>query len=596
MNNEKNDKWDLNLIYSSIDDPKIEQDLDLALADAQRFRSDFNGRIADNVDVDTFAAALERYEQLQRLTLVPYHYAYLLVAGNSEDDKHKALLARAREVMTAVTEESLFFELEIVKMTDIEYKRLLENSAVSDYRHYLNNTRAHADYTLSEEVEQVIKRKDLSGKEAFVSLFDEATSGLKFRFQMPGEEDEREVAGEELLSLLYHPDRQTREQAFSTFLLKHADSGTVLVNCFNNILLDHGREAELRKYPDLMTPTHLSSETEPEMVEQLMQVTENNYGLAQRYFRLKKKLLGYDQLKNSDLYAPINASPRTFDYDEAKELVLQSFSEFSPQLSGKAREIIEKGYTDVYPRPGKSGGAFCMGILPEWNPYVMLNFTGNLRDVSTLAHELGHAVHYALSGQQNLFHYHAPLPMAETASVFAEMLLTRKLLEQEKDRELKIALLCSKIEDIIATTFRQNVLTRFEQAAHKLRNEKLLSADDYCNLWWQENGKLFGQDVEMIEPYRWGWSYISHFIHARFYCYSYVFGELLVLALYQRYLVEGDAFIPKYISLLEGGGSAKPQKLLEPLGVDLSDPNFWQSGYDFVEAMIANLEGLIAEN
>ena len=404
------------------------------------------------------------------------------------------------------------------------------------------------------------------------------------------------MTGEELISLLYHPDREAREQGFSTFLNKHAENSTVLVNCFNNILLDHGREADLRNYPDLMTPTHLSSETEPEMVERLMAVTEENYDLAQRYFQLKKGLLGYDQLKNSDLYAPIAESPRTFDYNEAKALVLESFARFSPEMANVSRQILEEGHTDVDPRPGKTGGAFCMGILPEWKPYVLLNFTGNLRDVSTLAHELGHAVHYALSGKQNLFHYHAPLPMAETASVFGEMLLTRELLERETDPSLKIALLCSKLEDVIATTFRQNVLTRFEQKAHQLRAEKLLSADDYCQLWWQENSRLFGDAVEMIEPYRWGWSYISHFIHARFYCYSYVFGELLVLALYQRYLVEGDAFIPKYLDLLASGGSQKPQDVLAPLGVDLSDGRFWQSGYDFVASMLDHLESLVAES
>ncbi|PLY03385.1 MAG: oligoendopeptidase F [Desulfuromonas sp.] len=594
MKKDTTDKWDLSPIYSSIDDPKIENDLKKAVADAAAFSRAYKGKIAVGPDVSTLAAALRDYEELQRLALVPYHYAYLLFAGNSEDESHKALLARAREILTAVTEETLFFELELLQLDDETFNRLLADDDVAPYRHYLDNIRANAPYALAEEVEQVIKRKDLSGKEAFVSLFDEATSSFRFRFRMPGEEETREVAGEELLSLLYHTDRSVREEAFSTFLNKHAENSTVLVNCFNNILLDHGREAELRNYPDLMTPTHLGSETEPQMVEQMMQVTEENYGLAQRYFRLKKRLLGYDRLKNSDLYAPINANPRTFEYDEAKELVQQSFAAFSPELADRAAAIMNDGYTDVYPRPGKSGGAFCMGILPEWSPYVMLNFTGNLRDVSTLAHELGHAVHYSLSGRQNLFHYHAPLPMAETASVFGEMLLTRMLLEKESDRQLKIALLCSKIEDIIATTFRQNVLTRFELAAHRMRGERLLSADDYCQLWWQENAKLFGDDVEMIEPYRWGWSYISHFIHARFYCYSYVFGELLVLALYQKYLLEGEAFKQKYLELLASGGSDRPQTLLEPLGIDLGDANFWQSGYDFVESMLSNLEELIA--
>ncbi len=594
MSKKEKDKWNLTAIYKSVDDQQIEADLAQAGEAARHFRATYKGQVATGITAEQFANALVAYEQLQRLALVPYHYAYLLFAGNSEEDKHKALLARAREVMTAVSEETLFFELEILQIDEAEYAELSKHDGVAAYQHYLNNTRAYKPYALAEDVEQVIKRKDLSGKEAFVSLFDEATSSFRFSFKMPGEEEERDVTGEELISLLYHPDRQTREDGFSTFLNKHAENSTVLVNCFNNILLDHGREADLRKYPDLMTPTHLSSETEAEMVDQLMRVTENNYGLAQRYFALKKRLLGYDELKNSDLYAPIDASPRTFEYAEAKELVLQSLDRFSPELADPAREILEQGYTDVYPRPGKSGGAFCMGILPEWKPFVMLNFTGNLRDVSTLAHELGHAVHYTLSGQQNLFHYHAPLPMAETASVFGEMLLTRDLLEQESDRSLQIALLCSKIEDVIATTFRQNVLTRFEQAAHKMRGEKLLSGDDYCQLWWDENAKLFGDEVVMIEPYRWGWSYISHFIHARFYCYSYVFGELLVLALYQRYLLEGEAFIPKYLELLAGGGSDKPQNLLDPLGIDLNDANFWQSGYDFVASMVDNLEQLVA--
>jgi oligoendopeptidase F len=234
-------------------------------------------------------------------------------------------------------------------------------------------------------------------------------------------------------------------------------------------------------------------------------------------------------------------------------------------------------------------------MFPGLPPYILLNYTGTLRDVSTLAHELGHGVHFALSQKQNLFHYHAPLPFAETASVFGEMLLTRHLLDRESDRRVKIALLCAKLEEIIATTFRQNVLTRFELAAHKKRAEGLLSTDDLCALWWEENGKLFGDAVEMIEPYRWGWSYISHFIHARFYCYSYVFGELLVLSLYQKYRAEGAAFVPKYLELLARGGSQKPKELLKPFGIDLADPGFWQQGYDVVRELLEELKGLVGE-
>ena len=234
-----------------------------------------------------------------------------------------------------------------------------------------------------------------------------------------------------------------------------------------------------------------------------------------------------------------------------------------------------------------------MGLYPDADPYVLLNFTGTIRDVSTLAHELGHAVHYVLSGEQNFFHYHAPLPLAETASVFAEMLLTRAMLDQERDRQTRIALLCTKIEDVIATTFRQTVLTRFEQAAHARRGQELLAADDLCKLWLAENAKLLGDSVEMIPAYRWGWSYISHFIHARFYCYSYVFGELLVLALYQRYQAEGSSFVPSYRKLLRAGGAVRPDALVKPMGIDLADPGFWMQGYGLVEELIGELKELI---
>jgi oligoendopeptidase F len=233
-----------------------------------------------------------------------------------------------------------------------------------------------------------------------------------------------------------------------------------------------------------------------------------------------------------------------------------------------------------------------MGLFPGTDPYVLLNFTGTIRDVSTLAHELGHAIHYVLSGQQNYFHYHATLPLAETASVFAEMLLTRRLLDREQDPQTRMALLCAKIEEIIATTFRQTVLTRFEQQAHERRGEGLLSADDYCELWLAENNKLLGS-VEMIPAYRWGWSYIGHFIHARFYCYSYVFGELLVLALYQKYRQQGEDFVPGYLDLLRAGGSARPDELVRPLGIDLHDPEFWAKGYGLLREMIVELRKVV---
>ena len=289
-----------------------------------------------------------------------------------------------------------------------------------------------------------------------------------------------------------------------------------------------------------------------------MEVTEENYGLAREYFALKRELLGLPEMKNTDIYASVERTARKFSFEEAKQMVLDAFRGFSSQMADTAETFFSERRIDVFPKNGKTGGAFCMGMVPGMAPYVLLNYTGNLRDVATLAHELGHGVHFSLSQVQNLFQYDAPLPFAETASVFGEMLLTRYLLDREKDPQVKIEILCGKLEDIIATTFRQNVLTRFELAVHNLRRERLLAPEDYCEIWWRENARLFGDAVGMIEPYRWGWAYISHFVHSRFYCYSYVFGELLVLSLYQKYQEEGEAFVPRYLELLAQGWGAAP--------------------------------------
>ena len=589
--------WDLTPLYARVNDSVWEDDLQEALSSARVFAADLRGTFSETtISAPALAVALQRYAALQKQGLKPYFYAQLLFSAKSDDDCHKALFARAREVWHALVETTLFFELDLLRLSDEAFAPLLAAPELQEYAHYLQQLRAHAPYTLSEAVEQALKRKDLSGKEAFAQLFEEITGEMRFTFTFPGEEAPREANGEELLALLYHPDAVAREAAFTTFLNGHAAAGTVLVACFNNILLDHGKEAELRGYPELMTPTYIESETAPAMVAQMMAVSEANYNLGQEYFVLKRQLLGLEQMKNTDLYAPLSTEVRSIDFAEARATVLAAFTAFSPQLAALAQSFFAEQRIDVFPASGKSGGAFCHGMAPGVSPYILTNYTGTLRDLSTLAHELGHGVHFTVSGQQNLFNYNAPLPLAETASVFAEMLLTRHLLAVESDPQLKIALLCSKIEEIIATTLRQNVLTRFELAAHHKRGEGLLSSDDLCALWNSENGKLFGDAVEMIAPYRWGWSYIGHFIQSRFYCYSYIFGELVTLALYRRYQQEGESFVPKYFDLLASGGSRSPVEALCPFGIDLNDPGFWQEGYDLVRELLAELRALIEKS
>ncbi|HBT83122.1 MAG: hypothetical protein A2091_10885 [Desulfuromonadales bacterium GWD2_61_12] len=586
-------RWELVALYAGPADAAVAADLAQLRLEAVAFRRQFRGRLAAELSAALLCEALQAYERLQLRGLRPYAYAQLLFAADGTVEAHKALLAQVREAFSAAGEETLFFELAVAQLPAPQVEELLADPCLADFAHYLRQLRAHAPYTLAEEVEQVMRRKDLSGREGFAQLFDELTASWRYRFPFPGEAAPREVTGEELLALLHHPQAQIREQAFTLFLERHGENALVLTACFNNILLDHGREAELRRYPELMTPSHLASETDALMVEQMLAVTEANYPLARQFFELKRQLLGLERLKNTDLYAPLNLQTRSVSFAQAQEQVLAAFAGFSPELAEGAATLFAARRIDSHPRPGKSPGAFCHGMYPGCDPYILLNFSGTSRDVSTLAHEVGHGVHYLLAQRNHLFHYHATLPFAETASVFAEMLLARHLLALEQDPEVRIGLLCARLEEIVATTFRQSLLTRFELAAHQRRGERLLAPEDYCELWWQENHKLFGDSVAMIPAYRWGWSYISHFIHSRFYCYSYVFGELLTLALYQRYRAEGASFVAKFHELLCRGGSMDPAALLRPFAIDLRAPDFWQSGYDLIGGMIAELRQLV---
>jgi len=584
--------WDTSPLYASATCEDIDRDLSRGAAEAQAFRERYAGKVA-TLDAAEVADAVRRYEDLGELLAKPQLYAHLLFAADSEADDHKRLSQRTAEFGNLMSRELLFFDLEIMEIADDRFAGLLSDELLAPYRHYLESVRRFRPYTLKEREEQLLKMKSLTGTDAFSRLFDELSASLRYRMELDGEE--RDFTGEELLGLLHHPEAGVRERAFATFLNRHEENGIVFSSVFNNVALDHSQELELRGYRHPMEPTNLGNEIPEAVVNRLMDVSEANYGLARDYFRLKARLLGLPKLKNTDVYAPVGDSDRTYSFDEARELVLEAYGRFHPRFGEMAAAFFDERRIDVLPRPGKSGGAFCMGMTPHLSPYLLLNYTGNLRDVATLAHELGHGLHFELARKQTMLNYHAPLPLAETASVFGEMLLTRFLLQRESDPAMKISLLCAKIEDIIATTFRQNVLTRFEERMHRERQEGLLTSSRLCDLWWEENGRLYGDAVDMIPPYRWGWSYISHFIHARFYCYSYTFAELLVLSLYRNYLEQGERFIPTYLSILESGGSLSPADTVRPAGIDLADPHFWQKGYDFLAELIEELKGLLEQ-
>lgn len=341
-----------------------------------------------------------------------------------------------------------------------------------------------------------------------------------------------------------------------------------------------------------MSSRHLSNEVQPEAVEAMMQAVEANYGLAQDYFRLKSRLLKLDRLLLYDQYAPVLETSSKVPFAEGREIVLESYGAIDPRFRDIAQEFFDRRWIDAEPRPGKRGGAYCSSPSPQLHPWVLCSYHGTSRDTMTVAHELGHGLHGMLSRRQSLFNYHSTLPLAETASVFGEMMVFNRLVQRESDPRARLGLVCGKIEDAFGTVYRQNVLTRFEQGAFAARTEARLTPEHLGDIWIEANKRYYGDAVQVTEGYRWGWSYIPHFIHSRFYCYAYVFGELLVLALFRMYQEQGPSFVPKFVTLLESGGSDTPDRLLAPFGVDLRDAGFWQKGFDELTRLVRWAEEL----
>lgn len=579
--------WNTALLYPAPDSPELETDLGSFEQLAAGFRSAYFEKVA-SLDSTALLNAIREYEALQTRIAKPFCYAHLLFASDSGNETYRALSMRCSELGNRLSQQLLFFDIELMELDDSKIANFRVLPEAATYLHFLDGIRKFRPHTLKENEERLLTLKELTGVRAFTKLFDELSASFSYQMEMDGEM--KEFTGEELLSMLHHPSGDVRFRALTTFLERHGEHGIVYNAVFNNVALDHGKEMELRNYTSPIQPTNIGNEIPDEAVEHLMSVTEANYGLAQEYFRLKAGMLGMDKLRNCDLYAPVAEAERSYTFDEARTMVVDSYRSYSPEFGDIVDAFFTERRVDVLPRTGKSGGAFAMGISPLLPPFLLLNYTGTLRDLATIAHEAGHGLHFVIAQTQSTLNYHAPLPLAETASVFGEMLLTRTLLDNEQDPQVRRSLLCAKIEDIIATTFRQTVLTRFELRLHNERANGLLSNDRIAEIWLEENGKLFGDSVEMIPAYRWGWSYISHFIHSRFYCYSYTFAELLVLALFQKYREDGDAFKPGYRALLESGGALSPADTARLAGIDITDSGFWQKGYDVLAGLIEELK------
>ena len=578
--------WDLSDLFAGADDPKINETLDQAKTEAEAFASRYRGAI--NVPggpaPELLLEALQAYEDLQERTGRVSAYAHLLYDTDTRDETARDLLQKVEQRTTALRNLWLFFDLEWLELSDEDARRLIEQPALAPYRHYLQHERAYRPHKLSEPEEKIVNEKDQTGNSAWARLHTETVSSLTFPLEVDGEQ--RTLSVEQVRSLMYEPDRALRQKAHEAFYEVIAGQGQTLTFIYDTLIQDHQTMDRLRGYPSPMTQRHLSNELDEGAIEAMMQAVEANYGLAHDYFKIKARVLGLEHMELYDQYAPLRQGSAKVPWAEARRMVLDSYGLMHPSFRELAETFFEQRWIDAEPRQGKRGGAYCWSVSPKLHPYVLCSYNGSPRDAMTVAHELGHGLHGMLARKQSLFNYHSNLPLAETASTFGELMVFDALVAREPDKQARLGLVGSKIEDVFATVFRQNVLTRFEQGAFAARTEARLTPQKLGEVWLDANRPYYGDAIAMTAGYEWGWSYIPHFIRSRFYCYAYVFGQLLVLALYRMYQEEGQAFVPKLIRLLENGGSDTPEGLLAPLGADFRDPAFWQKGFDELKRLV----------
>jgi oligoendopeptidase F len=589
---EKLPKWDLSDLYSGIDDPRIETDIAGNLKSAQNFEEKYKGKISDgSIEAAELRTALEEFGLLIEAHSRSGQYAQLLYSTNTQDAKIGALLQKTRESGASFAKHFVFFDLEIGLMAQEKYEVIASNEVLADYKHYLDHQREVAKHQLSEPEEKILVETANSRGSAFGRLFTEVTGRVKFRLKQDGEE--KELLMSEIMSHLYDPDRAVRKAASESITESLHDVAHVSTFIFNTLLHEKEVLDRLRSFEYPAASRNLSDELSKKVVDTMAGVCVKNFDLVADYYQLKGQLLGIDDLREYDRYAPISDRDVHVPYEEAKSLVLEAFESFSPKLSELTKPFFEKNWIDAAPVDGKDSGAFCSLGSPNTHPYVFMNYMGKSRDVMTLAHELGHGVHAVLAQRNHYLDFGSVLPLAETASTFGEALVFDQLMEKIEDPAEKLALLCGKIEDSFATVFRQISMYRFEERAHMARREQgELATEQYNEIWQSSMGEMFGDSLSLSENHGWWWLYIPHVFQVPFYVYAYAFGELLVFSLYALYKKEGDSFIEKYFELLASGGAKSPAELVSSMGFDIEDEAFWQAGCDLIRARVEQAKEL----
>jgi len=580
-------EWDLADLYPATDSAELETDLNRAATESRAFSDRYKGRLS-GLAGDALGAAIAEYEAIDEIMGRVMSYAQLVYAGNVSDPEIGRFYQSMQERVNDISADVLFFSLELNEIDDKTVAKQLKSPEAARYRPWLDDVRSFRPHQLSEEMERLLHDKRVAGRAAWNRLFDETMADMRF------DHDGRKLTSEEVMNMLSNLDEAVRKAAAATLgeeLGRHARTFSLITN---TLAKDKEIEDRWRNFPRPESSRNLANQVEDEVVDALNAAVTGSYAdLSHRYYAMKANWFGKDQLDHWDRNAPLpDADNSIIPWDRATETVLTAYRDFSPDLADIGQRFFDNAWIDAPVREGKSSGAFAHPTVPSAHPYLLLNYQGKTRDVMTLAHELGHGCHQVLAAPQGNLMADTPLTLAETASVFGEMLTFRKMLKAQDDPTLRKVMLAGKVEDMLNTVVRQIAFFNFELRVHTARRDGELTAEDICDIWMEVQTESLGPAIRFDDNYRWYWTYIPHFIHSPFYVYAYAFGDCLVNSLYAVYEQAADGFADKYLDMLRAGGTLRHQELLAPFGLDASDAAFWQKGLDVVRGMIDELEAM----